>query len=84
MMTKQMAECTRLMLDKWHDQIVQAEGEQQAIEVGHQFVELTADVISHAAFGNSYTEGKDVFSAQRELQHVMLASFGASCFPGSE
>ncbi|KAF0902007.1 hypothetical protein E2562_011833 [Oryza meyeriana var. granulata] len=42
------------------------------VEVGQQFQELTADVISHTAFGSSYQQGKEVFVAQRELQFIAI------------
>ncbi|ONK63135.1 uncharacterized protein A4U43_C07F11770 [Asparagus officinalis] len=77
-MVKKMAECTESMLDTWHDRMVRAE----SIEVNQQFQELTADVISHAAFGSSYIEGKEVFLAQKELQFLVLASMLNRPIPG--
>ncbi|CAD6242671.1 unnamed protein product [Miscanthus lutarioriparius] len=52
------------------------------VEVGQQFTELTADVISHTAFGSSYRQGKEVFLAQRELQFIAFASIDNVCVPG--
>ncbi|KAJ6853722.1 cytochrome P450 709B2-like [Iris pallida] len=72
-MIKKMADCTVSMLDSWRGRTVQAEGELNAIEVNGQFQELTADIISHSAFGSSYREGKQVFLAQKELQMLILA-----------
>lgn len=84
-MTKQMAKLTQSVLDTWHQQIIQADGQQQQkpIEVSKQFQELTADVISHAAFSSSYKEGKAVFLAQKEVLHLMASARGIS-FPGSQ
>jgi PHYB activation tagged suppressor 1 len=45
------------------------------IELGDQFEELTADVISHTAFGSSYKEGKQVFQALKELQFIAFSTF---------
>ncbi|KAJ6823874.1 putative uncharacterized acetyltransferase [Iris pallida] len=81
-MTKKMADCTLSMLDSWHGQIVQAEGQHSAVEVNSQFQELTADVISHSAFGSSYKEGKEVFLAQKELQVLLLANILNREIPG--
>lgn len=58
------------MLDSWQ----RMSNEHNAIDVNRQFQELTADVISHTAFGSSYIEGKEVFMAQKELQMIALAS----------
>ncbi|KAJ6807786.1 cytochrome P450 709B2-like [Iris pallida] len=82
MMTKRMADCTLSMLDCWNGLIVQAEGQQTAIEVNKQFQELTADVISHSAFGSSYMEGKEIFLAQKELQKIGLATILDIDIPG--
>jgi len=49
MMIQQMAECSQSMLDSWQQMV-------GAIEVNKQFQELTADVISHAAFGSSFVQ----------------------------
>lgn len=73
-MTRQMAESTVSMLDSWQDQMVRADGRRKAIEVNRQFKELTADVISHAAFGSSYAEGKEVFLAQQDIQVIIMAN----------
>jgi len=77
MMIQQMAECSQSMLDSWQQMV-------GAIEVNKQFQELTADVISHAAFGSSFVQGKEVFLAQKELQILILASANKIGIPGSE
>jgi len=81
-MTKQMAECTLSMLANWENKMVRADGQSNAIEVNSQFQELTADVISHAAFGSSFIEGKEVFLAQKELQKIVLATILNRPVPG--
>ncbi|KAJ6808786.1 cytochrome P450 709B2-like [Iris pallida] len=83
-MTKTMASCTLSMLDSWHGRMVEAGGKQSTIEVSRQFKELTANVISHCAFGSSYMEGKEVFLAQGELLMLVLATFLNVQIPGYE
>jgi hypothetical protein len=53
------------------------------IELSSQFEELTADVISHTAFGSSYAEGKQVFMAIKELQFIAFSSLLSVQIPGS-
>ncbi|KAK8940342.1 Secologanin synthase [Platanthera guangdongensis] len=72
-MTRTMAECAQSMIENWR--------EKEEVEVGVEFHELTADVISHTAFGSSYAAGKEVFSTQKELQKIILASFAKSDLP---
>lgn len=85
-MTMKMADCTLSMLDCWHPPVVQAERsndtENNVIEVNRQFQELTADVISHTAFGSSFAEGKEVFLAQKQLQMLTLATILKIEIPG--
>ncbi|KAH0448362.1 hypothetical protein IEQ34_022162 [Dendrobium chrysotoxum] len=66
-MTRTMADCAKSMLDKLHNK--------KEVEIGTMLKELTADIISHTAFGSSYSAGKEVFFAQNELQMIVLASF---------
>ncbi|XP_020598546.1 cytochrome P450 709B2-like [Phalaenopsis equestris] len=72
-MTRTMADCAKSMLDQWQDK--------KEVEVGMYLQELTADVISHTAFGSSYSAGKEVFLAQKELIMIVLASFLKLEFP---
>ncbi|KAK8914435.1 Cytochrome P450 734A1 [Platanthera zijinensis] len=76
-MTRIMAECAQSMIENWR--------EKEEVEVGVEFQELTADVISHTAFGSSYAAGKEVFSTQKELQTlIILASFSKFDLPISK
>lgn len=81
-MTQKMAECTMSMLDGWRDQVVRGSGMHREIEMDNQFQELTANVISHTAFGSSYAEGKEVFLAQRDLQLMVFATAFDVPLPG--
>uniref|UniRef100_A0A0D9WMT2 Cytochrome P450 n=1 Tax=Leersia perrieri TaxID=77586 RepID=A0A0D9WMT2_9ORYZ len=82
-MTGTMAACAREMIRAWEARAAanNPSGEIE-IEVGNQFQELTADVISHTAFGSSYLQGKEVFEAQRELQAIAMAALYSIRIPG--
>nr|APU50922.1 cytochrome P450 734A6 [Fritillaria cirrhosa] len=79
MMTTKVAECTLSMFENWRDQ---AKHQRGVVEVSQQFQELTADVISHTAFGSNYAGGKKVFLAQKELQAIVLATVNSVEIPG--
>ncbi|KAL6861893.1 hypothetical protein ACP4OV_017593 [Aristida adscensionis] len=74
-----IAACAMEVISAW---AVRAAGGAATVEVGEQFQELTADVISHTAFGSSYRQGKEVFLAQRELQFIAFASINNVRVPG--
>ncbi|KAL6861891.1 hypothetical protein ACP4OV_017591 [Aristida adscensionis] len=78
-MTGTMAACAGEVISEW---AARAAGGAATVEVGKQFQELTADVISHTAFGSSYRQGKEVFLAQRELQFMAFASIDNVRVPG--
>ncbi|KAF8661694.1 hypothetical protein HU200_056642 [Digitaria exilis] len=69
-----MADLALQMMQQWQSQIQQASNHQAEIELSNEFSELTSDVIAHTAFGSSYKEGKEVFSAQRELQELAFSA----------
>ena len=82
MMTGAVAACAGEVIRAWEARAAAAGGE-ATVEVGQQFTELTADVISHTAFGSSYRQGKEVFLAQRELQVIASTSiYNRSRVPG--
>ncbi|GJN33217.1 hypothetical protein PR202_gb21790 [Eleusine coracana subsp. coracana] len=77
MMTVTMSDCARSMIAEWEAQLVgitKKAGAAVEVELSSRFEELTADVISHTAFGGSYGEGKQVFLAQRELQFAAVST----------
>jgi len=80
MMTVTMSDCAGSMMSEWKAKL--AKGGDVEIELSSQFEELTADVISHTAFGSSYTEGKRVFLAQRELQFLAFSTVFNVQIPG--
>nr|CAB3458723.1 unnamed protein product [Digitaria exilis] len=70
MMTTTMSDCAQSMMSEW-----EAKGVNDVeVELSSRFEELTADVISHTAFGSSYIQGKKVFLAQRELQFLAFST----------
>ncbi|KAJ4755237.1 Cytochrome P450 734A1 [Rhynchospora pubera] len=84
-MTKSMANCAQSMVEKWTDIITKAETERNQpveMEVSSHFLEMTADVISHTAFGSNYMKGKEVFLAQKEQQMLLFKSLLKVPFPG--
>ncbi|CAM0913189.1 unnamed protein product [Alopecurus aequalis] len=84
-MAKTMAECAEEVVGAWEARAAAASGGVARVEdVGQQFVALTADVISHTAFGSSYREGKEVFEAQGELQYIAFSTVNNVRVPGLE
>jgi len=73
-MTTTMSDCALSMMSEWEAQLAKGGGEAE-VELSTRFEELTADVISHTAFGSSYEDGKRVFLAQRELQFLAFSTF---------
>lgn len=82
MMTATMAGVARSMVSRWEEKVA-SHGGKVVIELSSQFEELTADVISHTAFGSSYAEGKQVFMAIKELQFIAFSSLLSVQIPGS-
>jgi PHYB activation tagged suppressor 1 len=80
MMTVTMSDCAGSMMSEWKAKL--EKGGEVEIELSSQFEELTADVISHTAFGSSYTEGKKVFLAQSELQFLAFSTVFNVQIPG--
>ncbi|XP_062190114.1 cytochrome P450 709B2-like [Phragmites australis] len=80
MMTATMSDCAQSMMSEWEAQL--AKGGEGEVELSRRFEELTADVISHTAFGSSYKEGKQVFLAQRELQFLAFSTVFDVQVPG--
>uniref|UniRef100_A0A0E0EEX4 Cytochrome P450 n=1 Tax=Oryza meridionalis TaxID=40149 RepID=A0A0E0EEX4_9ORYZ len=82
MMTVTMSDCAQSMISEWESELG-TKSDIVEIELSRRFEELTADVISHTAFGSSYKEGKQVFLAQRELQFLAFSTFLSIQIPGS-
>ena len=82
MMTATMADCALSMVTGWEAQLASQQKKHVTIELSDQFEELTADVISHTAFGSSYREGKRVFQALKELQFITFSTLFSVQIPG--
>jgi PHYB activation tagged suppressor 1 len=83
LMTGTMSDCGRSMISEWEARLAKGGGAgAMEVELGSRFEELTADVISHTAFGSSYREGKQVFLAQRELQYLAFSTVFNVQIPG--
>lgn len=52
------------------------------VDVWPWLVNMTADVISHTAFGSSYKEGQGIFQLQGELAQLVAQAFKKSHIPG--
>nr|CAD1833787.1 unnamed protein product [Ananas comosus var. bracteatus] len=82
MMTTKTAQIARSMMEEWETQMIQNENKEAEVDLSLQFQELTADVISHTAFGSSYKEGKEVFLAQKDLQILAMNNILNVQIPG--
>ncbi|KAL5217693.1 hypothetical protein ABZP36_018377 [Zizania latifolia] len=82
MMTKTMVSCAEGFIKEWQYQACNSKSIEIEVEFNKQFQELTADVISHTAFGSSYKEGKEVFHAQKQLQANLMATILNVQLPG--
>ncbi|WVZ57066.1 hypothetical protein U9M48_007503 [Paspalum notatum var. saurae] len=83
MMSATMAGCAERLITGWEELASSSSGTGQVeVEFSRQFQDLTADVISHTAFGSSYKEGKEVFHTQQQLMRIALATFLNVQLPG--
>ncbi|XP_074272836.1 cytochrome P450 714C2-like isoform X1 [Silene latifolia] len=80
-MLEMMTEATTSMLHSWEDNIKSNGGEAE-ITIDEDLRNLSQDIISKAAFGSSYSKGKDIFSKIRTLQGLMAKTVHVGV-PGS-
>ncbi|KAJ0112763.1 hypothetical protein Patl1_00057 [Pistacia atlantica] len=69
-MVKLMVYATILTLKSWENKIENGGGSAD-IKVDDDMRSLSADIISRACFGSSYSKGEDIFSKLRTLQKTM-------------
>lgn len=82
MMTSTMLACAQSMTKDLENQACQSKNGEIEVDFDLLFRELTADVISHAAFGSSYKLGKQVFQTQHALMAIYLESLLDLQIPG--
>lgn len=68
------------MIEQWTNMA----GLQESFEIDAwpELQKLTADVISRAAFGSSYEEGKEIFELQKELIKLTIEAMQSVYIPG--
>ncbi|KAJ1296979.1 hypothetical protein BS78_01G343100 [Paspalum vaginatum] len=79
MMSATMAGCAERLITEWEELASSSGAGQVEVEFSEQFQDLTADVISHTAFGSSY---KEVFHTQQQLLRIALATILNVQLPG--
>ncbi|KAL6593999.1 hypothetical protein ACP70R_048900 [Stipagrostis hirtigluma subsp. patula] len=82
MMTKTMVACAQNMVKELEDQASKNKNRLNQVELDKHFQELTADIISHTAFGSSYKLGIEAFHAQKELQEIAVKTLLNVQLPG--
>ncbi|TXG55101.1 hypothetical protein EZV62_020357 [Acer yangbiense] len=65
--------CTQELIEKWEKLVNQQEGCCE-LDVSVEFLNLTGDVISRAAFGSNFEEGRLIFLLQKEQGKLFLQS----------
>lgn len=82
-----MVESAQPLLKKWEECIEAQGGITADVKVDEDLRELSANVISRACFGSSYSKGKQIFSKLRSLQQTFsnqnilfgVTNFGYIC-----
>ncbi|GER36058.1 cytochrome P450 [Striga asiatica] len=73
-------ESSVILIEKWKKSMT--EGESLEVDVWPDFQELTGEIISRAAFGSNYEEGKEIFKLQKELQMLVIETMQTLYIPG--
>ncbi|KAM3393712.1 hypothetical protein ACQJBY_014440 [Aegilops geniculata] len=73
MLAVTVSDCVGSMLSDWEAKLEKSSGHVE-VDIGCQFEEVAADVISHVAFGRNHKEAKQVYLAQKELQFLAFSS----------
>ncbi|NP_001313030.1 cytochrome P450 CYP72A219-like [Nicotiana tabacum] len=69
------------MLNKWEEIIPVKESNE--LDIWPHLQRMTSDVISRAAFGSSYEEGRRIFELQEEQAEYLTKTFNSVYIPGS-
>ncbi|CAI9775511.1 unnamed protein product [Fraxinus pennsylvanica] len=68
------------LIDQWKN-LVGSKGSSE-LDVAQEMQNLAADVISRAAFGSSFEDGKTIFELQKEQAGLVLEAFMSIYLPG--
>jgi cytochrome P450 len=71
--------CSR-MINQWQKMV--SSQQRCEVDIWPELQKLTADVISRAAFGSNYEEGKEIFELQKELILLVLEAMQTLYIPG--
>uniref|UniRef100_A0A2N9HMX7 Cytochrome P450 n=1 Tax=Fagus sylvatica TaxID=28930 RepID=A0A2N9HMX7_FAGSY len=71
--------CSR-MINQWQKMV--SPQQRCEVDIWPELQKLTADVISRAAFGSNYEEGKQIFELQKELILLVLEAMQTLYIPG--
>ena len=80
-MVNSMVDSTTIVLRTWENSVDNEEGVAD-IRVDEDLRRVSADIISRACFGSSYSQGKDIFLKLRTLQKIMSKGFSYTGVPG--
>uniref|UniRef100_A0ACD5VLE0 Uncharacterized protein n=1 Tax=Avena sativa TaxID=4498 RepID=A0ACD5VLE0_AVESA len=72
--------CCNELVTRWEDHV--GSDETKEIDVWPEFQNLTGDVISRAAFGSSFSEGRRIFQIQSEQAQNVVKMLNALYLPG--
>ncbi|CAL5342737.1 unnamed protein product [Camellia sinensis] len=70
------------MISKWENNIASTEGSCE-VDVWPYLQTLTSDVISRAAFGSNYEDGRKIFKLQKELIALIIQTASTVYIPGA-
>lgn len=76
-----MVDSIEKMLERW-DKEGRVHGREFEVEVFRELQNLTSDIISKAAFGSSYEEGKNVFQLQGQQTYLVSQALRTLYIPG--
>ncbi|XP_031271574.1 cytochrome P450 714A1-like [Pistacia vera] len=66
-----MEECTMAMVKTWEIRLIESQGGVADLMIDQDLRSLSADIISRACFGSSYSQGKNIFAKLRVMQEAM-------------
>uniref|UniRef100_M8B126 Secologanin synthase n=1 Tax=Aegilops tauschii TaxID=37682 RepID=M8B126_AEGTA len=72
--------CCNELVTRWEDRV--GSDEAKEIDVWPEFQNLTGDVISRAAFGSSFSEGRRIFQIQSEQAQNVVKMLNTLYLPG--